>query len=555
MMKAAMSFRKLVCILMFGTLVCGSQSLAQDFLPVDPGAWGCGGATTSGASGFSLHGNASNLSRSHFSTFSIGGSYINMSYPADELGYTGYLGSLAFQVAIGTKVGLGLSAYGLFPEDSDSDSNVGGQENTAGAGLGLGIILPFTQDLFSIGFDMQAQSPMEDFEEDFLKLYGGLSLGFEHPIGISAGLNLPGLIDLSGDGTSIPDYDPGYGLALAPPIQGVWPFTLQFDSRDLSRDPFNNTRLTSLGVSISPMQNMHVSMSFYTEKRRSFGDNGFSLGFTFGNSASHALRTAYSNGGYLNRGTYHLIQSSYTGVLDRRNRITVERREFNEEIEAGNYGRARSRIRKSQWALSEQVLTDMRLVADINEIHASGLTRRAAAVANENAELQIEYPSLRKIRSIDTEFSLPISMKNRSIEGAHHELLLEKEKGPYFVDKNLTIMGGTLRIEAGSVIKFAYPDAAIYISPQAKLVVMGQPDDPVVFTSIYDDQSEDTNLDGVSTKGETGDWAGISIVGSPGSLGSHVDTWNIRNLEIRYSRTNAEMVSLLREMHEVTFTD
>lgn len=95
-------------------------------------------------------------------------------------------------------------------------------------------------------------------------------------------------------------------------------------------------------------------------------------------------------------------------------------------------------------------------------------------------------------------------------------LTLKKENSPYFVNSNLTVgEGKTLTLEEGVVIKLVNKDTSLKID--GTIISNGTAENPVVFTSFYDDEfGGDTNGDGICDSSTAkcssdGDWRRIEI--------------------------------------------
>ena len=97
-------------------------------------------------------------------------------------------------------------------------------------------------------------------------------------------------------------------------------------------------------------------------------------------------------------------------------------------------------------------------------------------------------------------------------------LTLSASRSPYLVDNNLQTFNAssTLTIESGVVIKF-YNGAGWQFITGAKILAQGTADNPIIFTSFYDDSyGGDTNGSIGSTSPSYGDWYGVRI-DSPGT--------------------------------------
>ena len=89
---------------------------------------------------------------------------------------------------------------------------------------------------------------------------------------------------------------------------------------------------------------------------------------------------------------------------------------------------------------------------------------------------------------------------------------------PYLVSSDLSIFtGGTLRLPAGTVVKFKNSSNGLYV--RGTLDVQGTADNRVVFTSYKDDSyGGDTNGDGTATSPAPGDWGNITFSHSANTL-------------------------------------
>ncbi len=98
----------------------------------------------------------------------------------------------------------------------------------------------------------------------------------------------------------------------------------------------------------------------------------------------------------------------------------------------------------------------------------------------------------------------------------NEDTTLTKEDGPYVINSSVTIADGvTLTIEPGTIMKFGNGAALII---RGDLNFSGTEENPVVFTSIYDDHyGGDTNGDGNATTPDAGDWQGIQFYDDDGN--------------------------------------
>ena len=96
----------------------------------------------------------------------------------------------------------------------------------------------------------------------------------------------------------------------------------------------------------------------------------------------------------------------------------------------------------------------------------------------------------------------------------------------YKATGNLTIANGvTLTIEPGAVLKFS-SGQGITVNSGATLEAIGTRAQPIVFTSIKDDEhGGDTNQDGNGTVPEEGDWIGITVNGGDAVFNNAILQW------------------------------
>lgn len=94
------------------------------------------------------------------------------------------------------------------------------------------------------------------------------------------------------------------------------------------------------------------------------------------------------------------------------------------------------------------------------------------------------------------------------------DIVLTKSESPYFVNNQWQNFqdGASLTIEPGVVIKFYNTSGLMFRN--ASIIADGTPEEPIVFTSLYDDEyGGDTNYDATSTIPFAGTWYGVDIDG------------------------------------------
>ncbi len=109
---------------------------------------------------------------------------------------------------------------------------------------------------------------------------------------------------------------------------------------------------------------------------------------------------------------------------------------------------------------------------------------------------------------------------------------LTKDRSPYLIEggcySDWVEAGETLTIDPGVVVKFApiqncqMGKAAAHINVAGKLIVNGTADEPVIFTSWFDDAAGgDMNGDGDATAPAAGDWGGVVASGASANIEIH----------------------------------
>ncbi|MEK7596134.1 MAG: right-handed parallel beta-helix repeat-containing protein, partial [Patescibacteria group bacterium] len=111
----------------------------------------------------------------------------------------------------------------------------------------------------------------------------------------------------------------------------------------------------------------------------------------------------------------------------------------------------------------------------------------------------------------------------KGLPAISENITLIKTNSPYLVNNIFQVFqsGATLTIEPGVVIKF-YNDAGMQFS-NAGIMAQGTTQEPIVFTSFYDDEyGGDTNFDATTTLPVKGSWFGVDIVNSASSTLNNV---------------------------------
>ena len=115
----------------------------------------------------------------------------------------------------------------------------------------------------------------------------------------------------------------------------------------------------------------------------------------------------------------------------------------------------------------------------------------------------------------------------------------------YHVPTGITVsIGQTLTIEAGAILKFG---ASAFLHVPGTIDVQGTAGQPVIFTSLFDDEGFDSNGDG-PTVGMPGEWTGIVFqTGSDASTVSHA--------EIRFAGASNTTALRMTSTAPVAFND
>jgi hypothetical protein len=96
-----------------------------------------------------------------------------------------------------------------------------------------------------------------------------------------------------------------------------------------------------------------------------------------------------------------------------------------------------------------------------------------------------------------------------------------RANSPYVLDGDVTVEENvTLILEPGTILKFDAYSRDLKVN--GELMAIGTPDDPIIFTSIEDDEyGGDTNGDGDATKPGANDWAAVWLFENSNNLFEH----------------------------------
>lgn len=108
------------------------------------------------------------------------------------------------------------------------------------------------------------------------------------------------------------------------------------------------------------------------------------------------------------------------------------------------------------------------------------------------------------------------------VSGTINEPTVWEEGFVYVIDGSHLSVRSVLTIKPGAIIKIR--NASISIYEEGKILAEGTADKRIVFTSLADDRyCGDTNGDGNATQAEKGDWVGLDLHGTVGSVFKYVD--------------------------------
>lgn len=126
-------------------------------------------------------------------------------------------------------------------------------------------------------------------------------------------------------------------------------------------------------------------------------------------------------------------------------------------------------------------------------------------------------------------------------EKAHAETLISgnisgdehwtEAKSPIIIDGSIRMENGSnLTIDPGVVVKFKRN--AEFLEGEGKIIAIGTDNNPIIFTSFFDDTGGDSNPDGDGSHPKMGDWGRINL-SNPDSQISHVEfRYGMRCLEL-----------------------
>jgi hypothetical protein len=239
------------------------------------------------------------------------------------------------------------------------------------------------------------------------------------------------------------------------------------------------------------------------------------------------------------------IRRSYGAAIGARDLRRFDRQyyidEFNRALSHGDVDAARRLLNEAVESVEPQLLELMPKILVAYELDAAGYCRNAQRKAVECSAMGNLFPLvLQIIGKGDLCRGGKVTGPRPNLD--HPNPVLKAKDSPYVVRDEI-VLRSELVIEPGVVIKFT-PEARLIISPTGRIVSQGTLTEPVIFTSIYDDQGMDSNNDGVDNP-EPGDWRGFEVA-EPWE--KTTDGWEVQNVMVRYSNTEGPLRTVLERL-------